>query len=276
MSLPPIPAVADSDWVDFLQSYLPRLGLRWKGFRRVRRQVCRRVQRRMQELWLPDIGAYRERLDADPEECHRLADLCRVTISRFFRDQGAFEHLRRVVLPTHRTVEGLRAWSIGCASGEEPYSVSILWRVTGDRRNAALPLEIVATAVDETALQRARRRLYGPSSLREVPASWLPHVFEPVGEEFRLIPAFAEGVTFERQDVRREEPPGTFGLILCRNLVLTYFDERLQDQVLARLCEHLDPGGFLVIGAHESLPAAWRQRLAGSGPGVFQKTLRRF
>jgi chemotaxis protein methyltransferase CheR len=77
----------DAECVDFLQWALPRLGLRWQGFRKVRRQVCRRVARRIAELGLADADAYRLYLERNPQEWDALAELCRVTISRFWRDR---------------------------------------------------------------------------------------------------------------------------------------------------------------------------------------------
>ena len=116
------------DWAALLQWALPRLDLAWPGFRKVRGQVCKRVRRRMKRLGLADFDAYRARLEADPKEWRVLDGFCRITISRFFRDRGAFEVLRRVVLPeiARRSAaeqRPARIWSAGCASGEEPYTV---------------------------------------------------------------------------------------------------------------------------------------------------------
>src|SRR5919106_6038837 len=95
--------------VAFLQWALPRMGRRWAGYRKVRRQVCRRVRRRAQELGLDGFDAYREHLERHPEEWEALDGLTNVTISRFNRDRGVFEFLARAVGP------GARVWSAGCA-----------------------------------------------------------------------------------------------------------------------------------------------------------------
>ena len=89
----------DSDCTVFLRWALPRLALRWAGFRRVRGQVCKRVKRRMQDLGIEDHASYRKRLEADAEEWQVLDKCCHITISRFFRDAGIFEVLQRRVLP---------------------------------------------------------------------------------------------------------------------------------------------------------------------------------
>ena len=116
----------DAECVAFLQWALPRLRLRWAGFRKVRRQVCRRIQRRMRELDLGDFAAYRTLLETHAEEWGTLDGMCRITISRFCRDKAVFEVLASTVLPelARRALSRDRAmvtvWSAGCGSGEEP------------------------------------------------------------------------------------------------------------------------------------------------------------
>ena len=123
----------DTHCIAFLQWALPRLGMRWAGFRKVRRQVCNRARRRARELGLSDLTAYRAYLETHPEEWAVLDQLTPITISRFYRDRGVFEHLAREVLPTlaaraiNRGSDSLEIWSAGCASGEEPYTLAILW-----------------------------------------------------------------------------------------------------------------------------------------------------
>jgi chemotaxis protein methyltransferase CheR len=90
--------VTDQECVEFLQWALPRMQMRWSGFRKVRRQVCRRIQRRMQVLE-KDVQGYREFLEAEPEEWDVLDALCRITISRFYRDRAVFAYLQTTVLP---------------------------------------------------------------------------------------------------------------------------------------------------------------------------------
>ena len=234
--------MSDADCVAFLQWALPRLRLRWPGFRRVRRQVCRRVAGRVRELGLPDLGSYRALLEARPAEWDELDRLCRITISRFYRDRAVWEVLARDVLPALGPRP--RAWSAGCASGEEPYTLALLGE-----------LRVVATDVDEAVLRRAREGLYVSGSLRELPPELLERGFLPEGTRWRIRPEIAGRVTFLRHDVRAGAPGGPFDLVLCRNLAFTYFDEELQREVALTLAAALRPGGALVVGAHERLSA---------------------
>lgn len=247
-----------SDWTSFLQWCLPQLRMRWGGFRKVRRQVCRRIRRRMEELNLPDIEAYRQRLSTHAGEWRVLDDLCRVSISRLYRDRRLFEFLGAEGLPAlAAAVEGapLRCWSAGCASGEEPYTLRILWDLEVGPRFGSVPLQIVATDADEHLLERAREASFQISSLKEVPDRWRQEAFVREGHRYRVRDSFRGGIKFLRQDLRQELPAGRFHLILCRNLVFTYYDQDLQRQILIDILSKLEPNGLLVLGSHESPPA---------------------
>jgi chemotaxis protein methyltransferase CheR len=252
--------------------------MRWAGFRKVRRQVCRRVARRLAALGLTDAAAYREHLEGHPDEWVELDAMCRITISRFYRDRGTFDRLRDDVLPQlaaeaqAREESELCAWSVGCASGEEAYTLRILWRLAVAERFPELSFRIVATDMDEMMLERARAADFSTSSLRELPAAWRETAFEPAGSTWILKEAFRE-VDFRRQDVRRQIPDGPFHVITCRNLIFTYYDEDTQRQIVERLAARLTPGGALVIGCHEKLPEgargfeSWPAHVSAESPG---------
>ncbi|WP_240359284.1 CheR family methyltransferase [Pyxidicoccus trucidator] len=265
-------AMTDGECVELLQWAAPRLRLRWDGFRRVRGQVCKRLGRRLQALGLSGAAAYRARLEADPGEWDVLDSLCRVTISRFYRDARVFDVLRDDLLPaileTLRARGGstFRAWSAGCASGEEPYTVAVLFRLGLQPRFPEARLELLATDADEALLARARRGCYPRGALRELPSEWATRAFPESTPEPCVAPAYREGVTFLRQDLRAALPDGLFHLVLCRNVAFTYFAPALQREVLARLVARLVPGGLLVIGGHESLPEHGRDLERAAGP----------
>jgi chemotaxis protein methyltransferase CheR len=263
--------VRDRECVAFLQWALPRMGMRWRGFRKVRRQVCRRVRRRLVELGVGTAGGYRRYLESHPREWDHLASLCRITISRFNRDREVFRVLGEEVLPRLAAdARGeIRVWSAGCASGEEPYTLTILWRLVLADRYPDADLRIVATDVDPVVLDRAREARYPAGALRDLEPEWLDRAFQPLhpgpgGEaaseasrqdvEYRLREEFRQGVELRLQDIRREMPRGPFQLVLCRNLAFTYFDDAAQGALLARILGRLAPGGYLVLGGHESLP----------------------
>ncbi|MEW6684103.1 MAG: CheR family methyltransferase [Nitrospirota bacterium] len=251
--------MTDPECVQFLQWALPRLRFRWPGFRKVRRTVCKRLERRFRELGVPDHAAYRAYLEAHAEEWRVLDTLCTITISRFYRDRQAFAALQQDVLPAlvqlvvGRGEPALRCWSIGCASGEEPYTLSIIWRL-GLKDPVPCDLRIMATDIDDELLVRARIGCYPASSVKELPPDWLAAAFTRSNGLYCLPEEYRRPVVFLRQDIRSVTPEGPFHLILCRNLAFTYFDEAMQRNVLATITARLVTQGALVIGSTESLP----------------------
>jgi len=256
--------MTDQQCVEFLQWALPRLRMRWPGFRKVRRQVHKRIDRRMGELGLSEVADYRAYLESNPDEWSVLDAFCRISISRFYRDRGVFDYVGEQLLPglaqaaIARGEPDVHAWCAGCASGEEAYTLSILWRRCVRPRYPRIDFRLVATDVDRQLLDRAHRAAYSASSLKEVPPGWLEEAFTPQGEDYVLRPEFAAGVELLQQDIRSEMPAGPFRLVLCRNLAFTYFDEELQREILGRIYRRLTADGVLVIGRKES-PRASRQ-----------------
>jgi chemotaxis protein methyltransferase CheR len=114
-------------------------------------------------------------------------------------------------------------------------------------------LYIVATDTDTHLLTRARRACYPASSLRELPNPWKV-AFDIRNGEFCLQSKYREAVSFSEQDIRQQSADGVFDLILCRNLVFTYFVPALQIEIARRLADVMLPGGLLLLGAHETLP----------------------
>jgi chemotaxis protein methyltransferase CheR len=253
--------VADQACIAFLKSYLPELQLRWTGYRKVHRLVGKRLNRRLVELGFADLDTYGALLRRDAGERARFEAMCRIPISRFYRDRRVFDVICQQVMPQAadaaiaRGESVLRCWSAGCASGEEPYTLALLWRLGAGADRPRLDVSIVATDVDETMLRRAAAACYARGSLKDVPAAWIARAFAPSGDLLCLRPEFRQGVRFLLQDIRSAMPDGPFDIILCRNLVFTYFDDALQRRLLDQICERLAPRGCLVLGAQERLPA---------------------
>ncbi len=269
--------MTDQDCVQFLKWSLPQLRMRWNGFRKVRGRVCKRIDRRLRELGLTDAEAYRSFLERNGAEWEALDSLCRVTISRFYRDREVFRSLEREVLvrlceaAQARGDTELRCWSVGCASGEEPYTIALLWDLGVGGLFPAVKISILGTDADRSVIERAKEGCYAASSLRELPSGWKP-AFVREGAGFCVRTVEREKVIFLEQDIRKAEPDGLFHLILCRNLAFTYFDEELQKSIVIRLREKLHDHGALVLGIHEKLPSGAGGFAPWPGcPGVYRK-----
>lgn len=268
----------DESCIRFLQWALPRLNMRWPGFRKVRGQVCKRLYRRLRELRLPDLENYRMYLEDNPMEWHILDSLCRITISRFYRDRGVFDLLQSQVLPElvknarRQERRDLSCWCIGGASGEEPYTVSLLWSLSGAEVRG-FNCYILATEVDLHMIDRAREGCYPASSICELPAEIKEAAFIRKNGLFCLKEKYKKRVKFLQQDIRKELPEKTFDLIFCRNLVFTYYSRRLQQELSEKIVSRLNPGGILVLGAHEELPGPLPDLSPRSGGRkIYQKT----
>ena len=252
--------ITDLEAMQFLQWCLPQLGLRWAGYRKIRSRLYKRLKRRVHELGLSSFEAYQNYLLGHAEEWVVLSSLCWMPITRFYRDRDVFQHLALEILPelTQLVSAGpdkqLRCWSAGCASGEEPHTLAILWQHGLAQRYPAVEFRVIATDIDPKAIQRALRGCYHWSSLKEMPADWRAQAFNVAGDELCLKNEYRHSVTFLIQDLRESVPEGIFQLILCRNLAFTYFDPTSQKQTLHQLLDKLAPGGALIIGKLETLP----------------------
>ena len=247
----------DADCVHFLQWALPRLKMRWPGFRKVRRQVCRRIQKRMFQLNIADWNTYRQYLKNTPEEWKVLDGFCRITISRFYRDRFLFEYLEAVlfreIIHSFPDTSQLNWLSLGCASGEEPYTVAILWK---DHFQATFPdkyLRITGLDIDPVLLQRAAKGLYPSSSLWELPSALQTQAFTTENELFALKNEYIRMVEFTQADIRTDELMGPCHIVSCRNLVATYFSNKLQIEIFKKIRGAMPEGAVLILGAHEKL-----------------------
>ena len=252
--------MSDQDCIKFLQSCLPQLGYQWTGFHRVRKQVCKRIQKRLVTLNLPNCSHYYSYLEQNAEEWKILDSFCYITISRFYRDRKVFEILQHKILPSlaqnafkeHRAE--IRSWSAGCCSGEEPYTLQILWHLDLlPKISKRLQLQLVATEQRSDLISRAKRGQYPKSSLKDLPKTFREEAFIQSESKYILKNYFKTDVRFFKQDIRQQLPDGSFDLILCRNLVSTYFQQDLQLKLLEKFIKKLRPNGFFVLGANESL-----------------------
>lgn len=250
----------DIDCVQFLQWAAPLMHMRWAGFRRVRAQVCKRLNRRIRQLGISSASEYRDYLQVHPDEWIILDALSRVTISRFYRDRFVFRFLEQEVLPylaqqaIARGDNNLKIWSAGCGSGEEPYTFAIIWRRRLRSIYPGLRLHIVATDADPRMCERARQASYQYSSIKNLPEEMRERAFTRQGDLYCLRSEYQKNIHFMVQDVRRELPDNQFDMVCCRNLVFTYYDEALQCSVIERMRHVFKSGGALVLGIHEHLP----------------------
>ncbi|MBM4308470.1 MAG: protein-glutamate O-methyltransferase CheR [Deltaproteobacteria bacterium] len=242
----------------FLREVTFLFGLQYRPFKR--RGIKRKVERRHAQLGLLDFETYLTRIKSDPAEQVYLSTLLTVTISRFFRDKEIFDTLETSILPAtlrNREKSDLNIWSIGCASGEEPYSLSLLWKEKYEKDFPRTRLSILATDIDEGMIERAKKGRYKKSSLREVPDSIIKRYFRIENQFYVVEQTIRESVEFRKQNILEEEPISGMDIVFCRNLAFTYFSKESQIKVLRKIAASLNGKGYLVIGKDESLPLVY-------------------
>ncbi|MGQ9646062.1 MAG: CheR family methyltransferase [Thermodesulfobacteriota bacterium] len=243
---------------EFLREAAPLLGLQWRPFKR--RGIRRKIERRIIEMGLLSFQEYLEKVKKESAEQGVLSKILTVTISRFFRDKEVFDKLGRCVLPIVLEKENKREvkiWCVGCASGEEPYTLALLWREEFEPIWPEVRVSILATDIGENLLKRAKEGRYKKSSLREVPDGILCKFFRKEGQFYILNHAIRESIELKEHDVLHEEPFLGMDMVLCRNLAFTYFSKESQKEFLKKMATSLKEKCFLVIGKEENLPLTY-------------------
>jgi chemotaxis protein methyltransferase CheR len=262
------------DFERFLKEVAPRLDLQWRRFKRG--GVKRKVERRIAELGLATFEDYLLEIKENPGEKSHLSQILTVTITRFFRDKKVFDILENSILPTrveHKGAGDFKIWSIGCANGEEPYSLSMLWEERIRKNFPRIRLTLLATDINENLLKRAGQGRYKKSSLIEIPESMLQRFFEIENGFYMIDPSIRESVEFKKHDIIHEEPFSGTDIIFCRNLVFTYFSKECQTKVLRKIAASLKENGCLIIGKDECLPLTYPTLFIPTFPAekIYQK-----
>lgn len=244
-----------ADHVDDLCRVLRNaIGHDFSGYKRS--TLVRRVERRMHVLNIGTGSAYLKRIRSDAAECEALFRDLLINVTRFFRDPEMFEALRtKVIEPLLRdreTDEDIRVWVPGCSSGEEAYTIAMLFAEAAREMNRANPVQIFATDIDEQMLQIARDGSYPASALADIPPALRERWTTPHAERFSISGQIRDLIRFSNHSLVKDPPFSRIDLVSCRNLLI-YFDDRLQQSVMPILHYALKPGGYLFLGPSESI-----------------------
>ena len=248
-------SLSPSDGLDTLIEYLKRgRGFDFAGYKRV--SLERRVRKRMQSVGLGDYGDYLDFLEVHPEEFEILFNTILINVTAFFRDATTWEFLAREVLPQllRRRKDGapIRVWSAGCASGEEAYTLAMLFADAVGPVVYREGVKIYATDIDEEALARARQATYDAKEMDGVPPEFAKKYFEHSGGKFVFRPDLRRNVIFGRHNLMQDAPISRVDLLSCRN-TLMYFNAETQARILTRFHFALNDGGILLLGRAETL-----------------------
>lgn len=217
----------------------------------------RRIHRRMTlaGIELDDMPRYHAMLATDAPEADLLAQDLLINVTGFFRDPKVFELLAKTLIPDmvrqHPLDRALRIWVAGCSTGEEPYSLAILFREEIIAAKSALKLQVFASDVDSEAIASARDGLYPATIEADVSAERLGRFFTKEDNGYRILPELRAMVVFTLQDLMADPPFSRLDLVSCRNLLI-YLDLEAQMRVLSLFHFALRPGGILLLGSSET------------------------
>lgn len=220
-----------------------------------RSTVFRRLARRMQLARVENLDDYYAMLRGNAQEAQSLfADLL-ISVTMFFRDQGAFETLARDVIPkifeAASIDNSVRVWVPGCATGEEAYSIGMLCLEEAPRHEQQRLIQIFATDLDASALATAREGIYPAAIATDISEERLKRFFIREGDHYRVKRELRDIILFASHSMLKDPPFSRTDLISCRNLLI-YLDRDLQQQVCQTFHYALKPEGYLFLGSSET------------------------
>jgi len=248
------PPVPDSGLEEIIQKISTEHAFDVRGYKRS--TLYRRLQKRMADAGCSGPEAYLVRLDIDPNEYERLVDTILINVTEFFRDPPAWEflqqHCAQALVRRRGAGSPIRIWSVGCASGEEAYSLSILFHeLIGEQ--SLRDFKIYATDVDPHALATARAAVYTAADLQHVSPARLHTYFDALpGGRYAVKREVRSSVIFGQHNILKDPPISRLDLLVCRNLLI-YFDADTQQQLLPRFHYAVRSEGYLFLGKAETL-----------------------
>jgi two-component system CheB/CheR fusion protein len=276
---------SDPDFENLIRYIQESRGLDFRGYKRTSLQ--RRITLRMKEVDVEDFDGYQAFLEVHPQEFIELLNTVLINVTSFFRDREAWEVVRREIVPSVLARAGssdpIRIWSVGCASGEEPYSIAMLFAEAMGIPEFCRRVKVYATDLDEDALRSARHAAYSWRDVEELEPEFVERYFEQANGQYVFQRELRKCVIFGRHNVVHDAPISRIDLLLCRNLLI-YLETDTQNVVLPRLHYALIDDGVLFLGKAETqlarsklfrplntkyrlfqkVPQEWRRSVGGS------------
>ncbi len=239
-----------------------------------RTTILRRLRRRMQLAQLEDLADYLALLRQKPEEVELLSNDFLITVTSFFRDAAVFEMLEKQVIPRlfseQKPGEIVRVWSVGCSTGEEAYSLTMLLLEEAARRDTPPEVQVFASDLHQDSLLRARGGYYLNDIKADVNAERLRRFFVTQNGGFRIRKEVRDRIVFAPHNLMSDPPFSKINLIVCRN-VLIYLQRGIQRDIIDLFHYALQPGGTLLLGSSETVEKTDLFRVEDKEHCLFQK-----
>ncbi|MCK8824817.1 CheR family methyltransferase [Fuchsiella alkaliacetigena] len=227
--------------------------------------IISRLSKRLRKLNLSTFDEYIDFLEKDSAELETMFNLITTNVTKFFREDHHFEYLKHSFLPkleaeAQRSArkKSLRAWSAGCSTGEEPYSLAIVLKDYFAEQED-WQISILASDINTEVLREAQEGVYIQKKVEDIPYELLTKYFKlgtgPNQGLFKVKKSLRSLISFKQINLTSPEPypiGEELDIIFCRN-VFIYFNLQTQKRVLKRFYEHLAPGGLLMLGHSEKI-----------------------
>ncbi|RDV15359.1 PAS domain S-box protein [Pontibacter diazotrophicus] len=218
--------------------------------------INRRLRKRMDTLLLKTLPEYLNYLHENPAEINLISQDFFIGVTHFFRDPEAFELLRQEVIPqiieSKAADEPVKVWVTACSTGEEVYSMAILFKECFEEMEREPNIKLFATDIDKRAITQASKGSYPASIAKDVSAERLARFFHQRGERYIVNEEIRKLVVFAQHDLQKDPPFGRIDLISCRNMLI-YLNPSLQKKVLSLFPYALNQNGYLLLGPSENI-----------------------
>ncbi len=235
------------DLIQFEQWALKEFGIDLSAYKS--NQLHRRILSLMSRVGVSTVDEYVALLKKDSAQRQKFLDFITINVTEFFRNPEIFEDLKinikRELLTENKP---LRVWSAACSIGAEPYSLSMML----DDMTHFTKHYILATDIDTTILERAKKGEYTYSEVKNVKKEYMDKYFKIHGDSYLLDEKIKNMVTFKKHDLIMDKYENNFDLIVCRNVVI-YFNQDIKNEIYKKFSSSLRKGGFLFVGATESI-----------------------
>jgi len=253
-------SISDKDLKEITEFVHKKRGLNLSYFKPA--FLSRRIGVRMKMLNMTSSSQYAELLNLDLNEVGTLYDSLSINVTKFYRDKKVWQVFENKIIPNllndSKISEKSRIWSCGCASGEEPYSLAIMFSEALD--NPKNKIKIQATDINSHALQKAQKGIYTTDNLKNLDALLITKYFKKIDStKYQVIDKIKDLVSFNLADITTF-PISYLDVIFCRNLLI-YYGKEAQDLIFKKFYTVLKPNHFLVLGMDETL---WGHKLQNS------------
>ncbi len=215
----------------------------------------RRIKRRMIILKLEKVEDYLELISNNEDERKKLLDTITINVTRFFRDEKTYDYIYQNLMPKIKDKHDINIWSAGCSSGEEPYSIAMLFDYFKEENHLNYNYHVFSTDIDQGSIEKAEQGVYTPKSIYNLNGIFRTifnyHV-KKEGNYYYIADKIKVNVSFEKNSIFSSRWKDKFDFIFCRN-VFIYFSRELQNRALQIFREQLKDDGYLVLGRVETI-----------------------